>query len=75
MTIGDELTVCGICNLGGMRKRMEPVTFRQLTDKGFVHCSVTIMIGTCDRCGAKIWDAETDNILDEAVRREYDKLA
>jgi len=53
-------------------KRMEQFAFHQMSDKGYVHCRVSILIGTCDSCHAKSIDDET--ALDEAFKREYDKL-
>jgi hypothetical protein len=74
MAAEDEPIICGICKKGRVTKRMEGMSFRQWSDKGYVHCRVTILMGTCDHCGAKSWDPGSDKILDEAFQREYDKL-
>ena len=72
MTAEDGPVMCPICNKGRITKRMEPITFRQMSDKGLVHCRVTILVGTCDSCRAKSIDDE--KALDQAFKREYDKL-
>jgi hypothetical protein len=74
MAAEDEPIVCEICQKGHIIKRMEEMAFRQWSDKGYVHCRVTILTGTCDHCRVKSWDPGTDKILDEAFQREYDKL-
>jgi hypothetical protein len=53
---------------------MEEMAFRQWSDKGYIPCRVTILVGTCDNCRVKSLDPGSDKILDEAFRREYDKL-
>jgi hypothetical protein len=75
MAAEDEPIVCEICQKGHIIKRMEEMEFWQWSDdKGWVHCRVTILTGTCDHCRVKSWDPGTDKILDEAFQREYDKL-
>ena len=53
---------------------MEEMAFRQSSDKGYIHCRVTIEVGICDRCGARSLDPAAERIFDEAFQREYDKL-
>ena len=53
---------------------MEEMAFRQSSDKGYIHCRVTIEVAVCDRCGARSLDPAADRIFDEAFQREYDKL-
>jgi hypothetical protein len=53
---------------------MEEIAFRQSSDKGYIHCRVTIEVAICDKCGTRSLDANADGIFDEAFRREYDKL-
>src|SRR5215510_14620651 len=56
MTTEDEPVICAICNRGRVMKRMEQFAFHQMSDKGYVHCRVSILIGTCDSCHAKSID-------------------
>ena len=70
----DESTVCIVCKKGQVTKRMEGMTFRQWSDKGYIHCRVTLLIGTCDNCHTKSTDPDAGKIFDEAFQREYDKL-
>jgi len=53
---------------------MEEIAFRQWSDKGYIHCRVTILMGTCDNCDVKSLGPGSEKILDEAFQREYDKL-
>ena len=69
-----EPTICEICKRGRVTKRMEEMAFRQWSNKGYIQCRVTILVGTCDSCRVKSLDPGSDKILDEAFRREYDKL-
>jgi hypothetical protein len=74
MAADDEAVICEICKKGHVTKRREELAFRQWSDKGYVHCQVTILMGTCDKCGAKSLDPGSEKILDGAFQREYDKL-
>ena len=65
---------CDFCKRGRVIKRNQPISFRQSTDKGYVFCRAEIPIGVCDRCGAKHWNQVAEAIIEEVVRREYDKL-
>jgi hypothetical protein len=42
------------------------MAFRQWSDKGYIHCRVTILIGTCNNCHAKYLEPGADKVLDEA---------
>jgi hypothetical protein len=74
MAVEDEPVICEICKQGRVTKRMEEMAFRQWSDKGYIHCRATILIGTCNNCHVKQLDPGSDKILDEAFQREYDKL-
>jgi len=74
MAAEDEPIICAICEQGRVTKRMKEIAFRQWTDKGYIHCRVTILVGSCDNCGVKSLDPGSDKIMDEAFQREYDKL-
>jgi hypothetical protein len=69
-----EASVCVFCNKGRLIKHMEEMAFRQSSDKGYIHCRVTIEVAVCDRCGARSLDPAADAIFDEAFQREYNKL-
>jgi len=32
------------------------------------------LAGICDRCGSRHWNADAEAIIEESVRREYEKL-
>jgi hypothetical protein len=73
MTGNDKEVYCDVCKQGRVTKHWEEIVFRQWSDKGYVHCRVTVLVGLCEQCGAKSLDA-TSKILDEVFQREYDKL-
>ena len=70
----DDVQRCDFCKHGHVTGRNEGISFRQWTDKGYVFCRAEIPIGVCDRCGAKHWNQVAEAIIEEVVRREYDKL-
>jgi hypothetical protein len=74
MMAEEESTVCIVCKKGSVAKRMEEMTFRQWSDRGYVHCHVTLSIGTCDHCQTKSSEPGSDKIFDAAFRSAYDKL-
>ena len=53
---------------------MQEIAFHQWTNKGYVFCRLSVPMGVCDSCDAKVWDEETEAVIEEAVKREYDKL-
>lgn len=69
-----EPTICEFCKQGRATKRLEEMAFRQWSDRGYVHCRIMILVGTCDNCGRKSLDPGSDKIMDEAFQREYDRL-
>jgi hypothetical protein len=69
-----EGEICDFCR-GRMIAQNREIAFRQWTDKGYVHCRVTILAHVCTQCGYKSCDERAEATLDEAVRKEYDKLA
>jgi len=71
MSDAHEVQRCDFCKRGHVTGCNEGISFRQCTDKGYVFGRVEIPIGVCDCCGAKHWNQE---IINEVVRREYDKL-
>jgi hypothetical protein len=74
MAAKSETTVCDFCKTGHISQRVRDVAFRQWSDKGYVHCRASVMMGVCDHCQASMPAPGADKILDEAFRREYDRL-
>jgi hypothetical protein len=69
-----EPTICLICGKGQVIKRNGEIAFRQWSDKGYIHCRVTIPIAICKRCDARFSpDPAIDKILDDAFQCEYEK--
>jgi hypothetical protein len=74
MAAEDQPITCEFCKKGRITWRVEEMSFRQLSNKGYVNCRVMVLIGTCDNCHQKSIGPEGENILNEAFKREYDKL-
>jgi hypothetical protein len=53
---------------------MEEIAFYQWTDKGYIFCRATIPIARCNQCDSTSWEEGAEQIIQQAVRREYDKL-
>jgi hypothetical protein len=70
----DDAQQCVFCKKGCVITRKQQLAFRQWTDRGYVHCRAEVPIGLCDRCGSKHWNQEAEAIVEEVVRREYEKL-
>jgi len=66
--------ICCVCKQGSVITRTQELTFHQFTDKGRLICRVTIPMGVCDNCGATSWDAAAEAMIEETVRKEYEKL-
>jgi hypothetical protein len=75
MSAPQDLQRCDFCKVGSIIKSDQRIVFRQRTDKGYVICRATVPMGVCDNCGSKNWDDDAEAIIEEAVRREYDKLS
>ena len=70
----DNWEVCYFCNKGKFVTHTETIAFHQWTDKGYVFCHARVSLGICDHCGSRDWNEETEALIEEAVRREYDKV-
>jgi hypothetical protein len=75
MAAKDELPICDFCRVGPVIKRTDEMAFRQWSDKGYVRCRVTLMIGVCSNCQARALDSGADKLFDDAFQREYEKLS
>jgi hypothetical protein len=51
------------------------MAFRQSSDRGYVHCRVELLVGTCDNCGSKILEPESDQIFEAAFRHQHNNPA
>jgi hypothetical protein len=70
----DNGGTCYFCKKGRFIEKDQDIAFKQWTDKGYVYCNVKLRVGVCDCCDAKDWNAQSEAIIREAVRRERDKL-
>lgn len=69
-----DVEVCPVCKYGHIVKITRELSFQQITDKGRVNCRIQVPVGTCTHCGFHMLDGNAQAVLDQAVRREYDKL-
>ena len=69
-----DVQCCDFCKRGRVIRRNQQISFRQWTDKGYIFCRAEIPIGVCERSGARHWNEDAEAIINEVVRREYDKL-
>jgi hypothetical protein len=74
MSDAHDVERCDFCKRGRVTRLNQRITFRQWTDKGYVFCRAEIPIGVCEQCGARNWNEDAEAIIEEVVRREYDKL-
>ena len=65
---------CIFCKIGRVSRSDREIAFKQHTAKGHVFCHVTIPMDICNHCGSKSWDHDAEVIIDDAVRREYERL-
>jgi hypothetical protein len=70
----NEDEVCALCERGKLIRRDRQLAFRQWTDKGYVFCRVTVPIGVCTQCGFRCFVDSAESIVEDAVRREYERL-
>ena len=68
-----QWTTCDFCRKGRVTWRKEVMRFRQWSDRGYLLCRATLPVGTCAHCRAKSLDADSNQVLDAAFRRAYDK--
>jgi len=45
-----------------------------MTDRGRVTCHLPLPISACSHCGFEMLGTKAETEMDEAVRREYDRL-
>ena len=70
----NKAEACVFCKQGPVTWRLEEMSFWQASDKGYVHCRVELPVGTCDKCGSKSLNPDSDEVFDACFKREYDKL-
>jgi hypothetical protein len=66
--------VCIFCRHGHIVKITREMTFHQTTDRGRITCCIALPVNTCSYCGFQTLDRYAEAVMDQAVRREYDKL-
>ncbi len=73
MAAAENGSVCEFCR-GHVTWRLDDIAFRQSSDKGYVRCEVRLSVATCDDCGSKTLEADSDRIFEAAFQRAYRKL-
>jgi hypothetical protein len=74
MPASQDTERCIFCKTGRIARSDQDIAFKQRTEKGYVFCRATILMEICDQCGVKSWDRDAEAIMDNAVRREYERL-
>ena len=74
MSSTNDAGVCDVCNRGIVVQRMQEIAFHQWTTKGNVFCRVTVPLAICSECGASSSNDAAEAIIEDAVKREIDKL-
>jgi len=70
-----EADRCLFCKIGSIVRTDQEIAFKQHTKKGYVLCCVAIIVDTCDLCGLKSWDHNSEELIENAVQHEYEKLS
>jgi hypothetical protein len=70
----DRLEICDFCRIGRLIVRTQLIAFHQWTDKGYVFCRATILIGVCDECGSRTWDDVAEATIEQTVRKAYEEF-
>jgi hypothetical protein len=65
---------CPFCKTAGLITQNQELAFRQWTSRGYVFCRVTVPIGVCVSCGSKSLSDAAESIIEDAVRREFERL-
>ena len=70
----DRMEICDFCKIGRLIERTQLIAFHQWTDKGYVFCRATVLIGVCEECGSRNFDEVAEATIEEAVRKAYEEL-
>jgi len=65
---------CPFCKADRLGRRIDRIAFHQWTDRGRVVCRLSVPTGICNNCGARVWGGESETLVAQAVKHEYDKL-
>jgi len=68
------MSSCVFCRTGQLTNKLERMTLRQWSNKGYVRYEVMVVVHVCDSCGMRTLDETAQKIMDEAFNREYRKL-
>jgi len=67
----ESIQRCDFCKTGQITMHYELVSFRQLSDKGYISCQAEIPLGICNRCGSQHWNQDAETIAEDAFQHEY----
>ena len=74
MSNTNDADVCDVCTRGMIVRKVQDIAFHQWTTKGNVFCRVAVPLVICSECGASSSNEAAEAIIEEAVKREIDKL-
>jgi hypothetical protein len=70
----DDPTLCEFCRRGHVIERTQDIAVHQSSDKGYVHCRVTLPVLFCEACGSITSAPGAEDLIEEAFRRAYNAL-
>ena len=75
MSNSRSLGVCPFCRRWWLVRNEERLAVQQSTDRGDIHCEVSVPIDSCSRCGARSWNEIADALVEQALQRRYEELS
>jgi hypothetical protein len=69
-----EGEICPFCKQGALTRQNLELAFRQWTSKGYVFCRVDVPIGVCASCSSRSFADAAEAMIEDAVRREFERL-
>ena len=72
--VGDHGDGCGSCGHPTVVKREQEVAFHEWTDRGYLFGKVVVPVAVCEQCGTRTWETAAEAIIEDAMRREREKL-
>src|SRR5262245_27727206 len=67
----ESIQRCDFCKTGRVTVHYELVSFRQLTNKGYISCQAEIPLGVCNRCSSRHWNQDAETIVEDVFQHEY----
>ena len=66
-----EEETCALCKRGVLKPECRTISIRQLTDRGYVQCLVTVPVAVCNDCGSETFLQRGEQLIETAIAAEY----